>query len=116
MMSESEENGAAGKTSQEILLTVKGETEAIRGVLENLEAVDTVEFTGITEDNFAKVKVHSKSREDIREQIFYVLADAKLPIMEMSHVQKSLEDIFLELTGIKAEEVQAEAEQEKEEE
>ena len=35
---------------------------------------------------------------DIREQVFYALADAKLPILEMTHAEKSLEDIFLELT------------------
>ena len=40
----------------------------------------------------------SKENADIREQVFYALADAKLPILEMTHAEKSLEDIFLELT------------------
>ena len=40
----------------------------------------------------------SKENVDIREQVFYALADAKLPILEMTHAEKSLEDIFLELT------------------
>lgn len=123
LMSESEEGGSTGRISREIQLTVKGEFEAVRGALEAVEEVDTVEAEGVTEEGYAKVKVLSKSREDVREQIFYALADARLPIMEMSHVQKSLEDIFLELTGVKDEEevqaeaeAQIEAEQEKEEE
>ena len=45
-----------------------------------------------------KIKEISKENADIREQVFYALADAKLPILEMTHAEKSLEDIFLELT------------------
>ena len=32
------------------------------------------------------------------EAVFYALAEAKLPIMSMQYSEKSLEDIFLELT------------------
>jgi ABC-2 type transport system ATP-binding protein len=44
------------------------------------------------------VNIVSKEETDIREAVFYALADAKLPIMSMQHAEKSLEDIFLELT------------------
>ena len=94
MMAESAEGG-----SWEISLTVKGEAEAVCAALEALDEVASVESTGTAEDAFAKVRVVSKGKEDIREQVFYALADAKLPIMGMSHAEKSLEDIFLELTG-----------------
>lgn len=94
LMSESREG-----SSWEINMTVKGEFEAINETLTALAEIDAVENGGTTEENFAKVKVVSKGKEDIREQVFYALADAKLPIMEMSHAEKSLEDIFLELTG-----------------
>lgn len=94
LMSESREG-----SSWEINMTVKGEFEAINETLKALAEIDAVENGGTTEENFAKVKVVSKGKEDIREQVFYALADAKLPIMEMSHAEKSLEDIFLELTG-----------------
>ena len=36
--------------------------------------------------------------DDIREELFYLLADAKCPIFAMEQSKKSLEDIFLELT------------------
>ena len=34
----------------------------------------------------------------LREKIFYICAENDLPIMEMSFKQKTLEDIFIELT------------------
>ena len=36
---------------------------------------------------------------DIREQIFYKLADAKMPLMLMQSADPSLEEIFLKLTN-----------------
>ena len=35
---------------------------------------------------------------DIREPLFYLLAEEKLPLLDMHISTKSLEDIFLELT------------------
>lgn len=100
--------------SMEIELTVKGSYEEISRVLTPLSEVETVEDKGQTEELFAKVNVVSKDNVDIREQIFYALAGAKLPIMKMNHIEKSLEDIFLELTGEEpAEETTDEQETEK---
>lgn len=109
LMSES----AEGNT-WELKLTVKGEADAVCAVLQALEAVDTVETDGNAEENCVKVRVVSKGSEDIREQAFYALAAAKLPIMEMSHAQKSLEDIFLQLTEAKVAEELTESEAEEE--
>ena len=36
---------------------------------------------------------------DIREKLFYRLAEAKCPILQMNSSTMSLEDVFLELTG-----------------
>ena len=36
---------------------------------------------------------------DIRTELFHRLAAADMPIMELSLSEKSLEDVFLELTG-----------------
>ncbi len=100
--------------SMEIELTVKGSYEEISRVLTPLSEVEAVEDKGQTEELFAKVNVVSKDNVDIREQIFYALAGAKLPIMKMNHIEKSLEDIFLELTGEEpAEETTDEQETEK---
>lgn len=84
--------------SMELQLVVKGEKELVQSVLEKLPHVETVEKQEEKGDGCVKVKVISKDNADIREEIFFALADAKLPIMEMHPDQKSLEDIFLELT------------------
>ena len=42
--------------------------------------------------------VHAKKGCDIRETIFYELAEQRMPILEMNTVTKSLEDVFIELT------------------
>ena len=44
------------------------------------------------------VRVTFKENEDGREEVFYSLAAHRLAIMQMIHREKSLEDIFLELT------------------
>lgn len=83
--------------SMELNLTVKGAYEDVRRVLEVLPRVESIEDRGIRE-GLSRVKVISKDNTDVREEVFFALADARLPIMELSCDQKSLEDIFLELT------------------
>lgn len=91
----------------EFLLTVKGDYEAVKDALAGAADVDTVENLGETEEHCAKIRITAKENADIREDVFYVLAAAKLPILEMHKEQKSLEDIFLELTSSTREEEKA---------
>lgn len=83
--------------AMELKLTVKGAADAIRIALESLDGVESVEC-GEASEGLVTVLVVCKDNTDIREAVFYRLAEAKLPIMEMSHTEKTLEDIFLELT------------------
>lgn len=83
--------------SMELQLTVKGETERLKAVLNNISEIETLEVLGEQEGQ-TKVKVVFQENSDAREKIFYCLADEKMPIMEMVPTRKSLEDIFLELT------------------
>ena len=46
-----------------------------------------------------EVLVETSKDVDVREELFYALADKKMPIVEMYYKGKSLEDIFLELTA-----------------
>lgn len=90
--------------TMELQLEVKGEAEKLRSVLESVEGVTAVEdVTAVeTKDSttgLVKAKVVFGENVDAREEVFYALANAKIPVMEMTHTEKSLEDIFLELTG-----------------
>lgn len=91
----------------ELLLTVKGDYEAVKDALAGAADVDIVENLGETEEYCVKIRITAKENADIREDVFYVLAAAKLPILEMNKEQKSLEDIFLELTSSTGEEEKA---------
>lgn len=85
--------------SAELLLTVKGSFEDVQKVLHTLPHVESVENKGTEREECVQVAILSKDNVDIREDVFYALADAKLPILSMQRTEKSLEDIFLELTG-----------------
>lgn len=84
--------------SMELNLEVKGSVAAVKSALQEISQIDRIEENTEAPKDIAKLKVISKENADIREQVFYVLAEAKLPILEMTHAEKSLEDIFLELT------------------
>lgn len=86
----------------EIDLTVKGSFEALKKALEKdelISKVDTVENLGSEEEGCVNVKIICKENADIRETLYFTLAQAGLVIMKLNYVEKSLEDIFLELTG-----------------
>lgn len=70
----------------------------MKSALQEISQIDRIEENTEAPKDIAKLKVISKENADIREQVFYALAEAKLPILEMTHAEKSLEDIFLELT------------------
>ncbi len=89
--------------SMELQLCVKGSLEEVRQVLEVIHGVDEVVFVSVDnktreQEECVNLRVISKDHVDIREEVFYALAEAKLPIMQMTCLEKSLEDIFLELT------------------
>lgn len=82
----------------ELVLDVKGDLEQVKAVLVSVEGVDSVEESGELQDGCVQVKAIAHGDMDIREAVFFALANARLPIMEMNYNKKSLEDIFLELT------------------
>lgn len=84
--------------SAELELALKGSFEDAKKALQKLPNVENVENKGAEQDGCVQVSVLSKENTDIREEVFYALADAGLPIMSMHRMEKSLEDIFLELT------------------
>lgn len=88
----------AGNT-RELLLNVRGNEKEVMDVLSTLEYVNSVEKCDDPEENCVKVKITTDKSVDIREQVFHKLAEANLPIMSMQKVEKTLEDIFLELTS-----------------
>ena len=52
-----------------------------------------------TSGGYVHAKIGTESSRDIREELFFRFADAKLPILSMNYEEVTLEKVFLELTG-----------------
>ena len=87
------------KGGRQLTLSVKGKREKLEEILKGLPLVKEYTFKETKEEEFVCVMLNIEGEEDIRENLFYWLAEAKMPIMELTVVEKSLEDVFLELTG-----------------
>ncbi len=101
----------------QLTLTIKGEENEIKAALVPMEGVSVVETIEVGAEA-VDVAVTVEKGADIREAVFFKLAEKRMPILSMNLSQKSLEDIFLELTGedaAKVEEVKFEEAVEEEE-
>lgn len=92
--------GAMGEAFQ-VRLEVKGPKEDVLRDLNEMSDVSRVneldrEQTVASETLL--LQVVAKDRTDIREQLFYRMAERGYPILEMNRESLSLEDIFLKLT------------------
>lgn len=98
--SDSTENLTAKMQSgMELTLEVKGAQEDVRRVAENISGVHNIGIEEGEEAEICKLVLEAEKDEDIREQVFYAFAEAELPIFGMHTGGKTLEDIFLALTG-----------------
>lgn len=89
--------------SNTLELTVKGTKEQAEKLLESLEEIQSLEWnTGheeeIQEEDTVSFTIKTEENVDVREKLFYMMAESKMPILEMHATRISLEDIFLELT------------------
>lgn len=91
------ENLAAKHTgNQHLVIQVKGNPETVRPVLESVPGVRSV--TGETCDLDVWRYSLDTAGADLRENLFFTLAEHKLPLLEMRDQRATLEDVFLRLT------------------
>lgn len=87
------------KGGRQLTLCVKGEKAALEAILNELPQIKKYTFEAAKAEGVVCATLSTDGEEDIREELFYRLVEAKMPIMELTVVEKSLEDVFLELTG-----------------
>lgn len=82
----------------ELAVTVIGETAQAQAVLEQMGEIEQFTFEEGGEEGSILIRITTKDDVDIRKSLSVALAGAGMPILSMSRSEKSLEDIFLELT------------------
>lgn len=87
---------AAG--SNNLNLLVKGEKSRIRQLLEEISGVKEISIEKKSDQEGWNVTVSTEENADIREEVFFKMAENHCPILEMQSQKISLEEIFLELT------------------
>lgn len=84
--------------SNTLELSVKGEKERLKNILDQMEEIREIEWVKSENPDVVSLKITTDENTDIREKIFYKMAEKHMPIMDMHSTRISLEDIFLELT------------------
>ena len=87
--------------AQKLSLLVKGTEETVMELLQGAD--QTMGIAGYQtepsgEAGVLSVSLTAEPERDIREAVFFLMADAGFPILEMKAAGRSLEDVFLELT------------------
>ena len=82
----------------ELAVTVIGERGQAEAVLEQMEEIEQYMFENGSEEGSILIHIETKEDTDIRKSLSVALAGAGMPILSMHRSEKSLEDIFLELT------------------
>ena len=90
--------GKLAEGSNTLNLIVKGEKDKICTALGQIEGVKNVTAADAKEEHAWNVNVSTNEDRDVREEVFFKMADAKCPILEMQSRKVSLDEIFLELT------------------
>lgn len=94
----------AGTTT--IHMEVMGDADAVRRLLSTIDGIEIA--TLHAEHGVTRCELRQTCEADVRPALFNAFAAVKLPIIEMTRVRASLEDVFLELTSGEAVPVQPE--------
>ena len=84
--------------SNTLELTVKGEKQDVEKMLRDVEEIQKLEWKPGENEKKVSMVITTEENTDMREKLLYMMAEAKMPILNMQFTKVSLEDIFLELT------------------
>ncbi len=90
------------KTGLEVVIL--GEKAQTEEILDSIGQIDSYTIEPADETGSIRVQLQVADNADIRRELSVALAGAGMPILAMNRLEKSLEDIFLELTEDAAQE------------
>ena len=84
-------------------MTVKADEAGARAVLKSIEGVNTVTKLSANEaEGTVTLKVTTAADSDLRDEIFFAMAERRYAVLSTEIVEQSLEEIFLSLTAKKS--------------
>ena len=90
--------GKLAQGSNTLEMLIKGEKDTIVQGLQSVEGIGDVTVGYNKDQDLWETKVTSEEQIDVREKVFYKMAELNCPIYEMKSKKISLEEIFIELT------------------
>jgi len=85
--------------SAEIEVTAYGSREKAEELLAGIGHISSYTFESAMEENSIRVRILTEDSADIRSALSVAFTSHDMPVLSMSRAEKSLEDIFLQLTG-----------------
>lgn len=82
-----------------ITLQIKGEKQQIQSGLERIEHISDIHILKTGDAGICQVELASAPEYDVREDVFYAMAELRCPIIEMISKEPTLEEAFISLTG-----------------
>ncbi|KGM43168.1 Gliding motility-associated ABC transporter ATP-binding protein GldA [Olavius algarvensis spirochete endosymbiont] len=89
-------SGSSGSIRQKLL--IRGDTETIGKTFDKLSFLSVQSIKAAPEMGLSEVVIAPSNQQDVREAVFFAMAKAKIPILQMSPMDLNLEEIFLNLT------------------
>ena len=90
------------KASQGELITtqIRGDKDRVMEVLRKIEAIEKIEVADIKLDGVTSYQITTKENKDVREELFKVIAQNNMTMIELTRQSMSLEEVFRELTQV----------------
>lgn len=81
--------------AQEIEVTVRSD---VANAQKELAAISEISKVEVKNEDAGELVVYAQKGADVREDVFRTLAEKHFAVLEMHTIEKSLEDVFLEIT------------------
>lgn len=89
-----------GKTNSKarIKLSVRGDEDGVIEVLSGIEEIERCTVGATSEAGVVNLRVEAEAGEDLRDRIFFAMADRRYAVISMEQEAATLESVFLALT------------------
>lgn len=84
--------------TKKLELLVRGDENRVRMALNEIEGIETYETVYDDEESAVRATIQCVKHADIRESLFFAFSEMHCPILSITDISATLEDVFLSLT------------------